>query len=192
MPAVLKGLTLADYLEFESRVGEKHEYYRGELFAMVGGMPRHSLISTNFLRESSESLKGKPCVAYNGDLRIKVEPVGLYTYPDASIICGELELDPEIPNTVLNPVVLVEVLSGSTEGYERGQKSSFYRSIPSLKSLVLIAQDRPHVECFTKQTNGGWLLTEARSLSEFLVLEPVAISIPLSEIYRSVQFDSQS
>jgi len=190
MSAVLKGFTLGQYLEHELKTGEKHEYYRGEIFAMVGGTPRHSLIATNFLRESSESLKDKPCVAYNGDLRIMVDPAGLYTYPDASIICGELEIDPDTPNTVKNPSVLVEVLSESTEAYDRGDKSAFYRSIPSLKVLVLIAQSHSHVECFTRQATGGWLLTEFRSLSDSLILEPVGISIPLAEIYRNVKFDT--
>jgi len=190
MSAVLKGFTLGQYLEYELKTGEKHEYYRGEIFAMVGGTPRHSLIATNFLRESSGSLKDKPCVAYNGDLRIMVDPAGLYTYPDASIICGELEIDPDTPNTVKNPTVLVEVLSDSTEAYDRGDKSAFYRSIPSLKALVLIAQSHPHAECFTRQTTGGWLLTEFRSLSDSLILEPVGISIPLAEIYRNVKFDT--
>ena len=189
MSAVLKGLSLAQYLEHELRTGEKHEYYRGEIFAMVGGTPRHSLIATNFSGEARQRLVDKPCVPYNGDLRIKVESAGLYTYPDASIICGELQLDPETPNSVTNPVVLVEVLSESTEGYDRGEKSAFYRSIASLRALVLISQNRPLVECYTRQASGGWLLTEVRSLSDSLVLEPIGIAIPLAEIYRNVNFD---
>jgi Uma2 family endonuclease len=156
---------------------------------MIGGTPRHSLIATNFSGEARQRLVDKPCVPYNGDLRIKVESAGLYTYPDASIICGELQLDPETPNSVTNPVVLVEVLSESTEGYDRGEKSAFYRSIASLRALVLISQNRPLVECYTRQASGGWLLTEVRSLSDSLVLEPIGIAIPLAEIYRNVKFD---
>lgn len=189
MSAVLKGVNLAQYLEHESRTGEKHEYYRGELFAMVGGTPRHALIAANFLGEATQLLKGNPCIAYTGDLRIKVESADLYTYPDASIVCGELKMDSDLPNTVLNPTVLVEVLSDSTERYDRGQKSAFYRTIPSLQALVLISQDRPLVECFTRHLSGGWLLTDARQLDASLVLEPIGISIPLSELYRNVQFD---
>jgi Uma2 family endonuclease len=129
MSAVLKGFTLGQYLEHELKTGEKHEYYRGEIFAMVGGTPRHSLIATNFTGEARQRLGDKPCVPYNGDLRILVDPDGLYTYPDASIICGELEIDPETPNTVKNPSVLVEVLSESTEAYDRGDKAAFYRNV---------------------------------------------------------------
>ena len=187
--AVLKGMTISQYLEHESRTGEKHEYYLGELFAIVEGTPRHALIAANFLGEATQLLKGKPCIAYTGDLRIKVDSAGLYTYPDASIVCGELEMDSEVPNTVLNPTVLIEVLSESTERYERGQKSAFYRTIPSLQALVLISQDRPLVECFTRHASGGWLLTDARQLDASLVLEPIGISMPLSELYRNVQFD---
>lgn len=189
MSTAFRGKTLQEYLEQENRTGVKHEYYRGETFAMVGGTPRHALIATNVLRESSEALKGRPCVAYNGDLRIKVDPSGLYTYPDASIICGELELDGELSDTVLNPTVVMEVLSESTEKYDRGQKSAHYRRIPSLQALVLISQARPLVECFTRHESGGWLLTEASEPGETLVLDSVGIAIPLAEIYRDVSFD---
>ena len=156
---------------------------------MVSGTPRHALIAANFLGEATQLLKGKPCIAYTGDLRIKVDSAGLYTYPDASIVCGELQLDSEVPNTALNPTVLIEVLSESTERYDRGQKSAFYRTIPSLQALVLISQDRPLVECFTRHASGGWLLTDARQLDASLVLVPLDISIPLSELYRNVPFD---
>ncbi|MEZ6089621.1 MAG: Uma2 family endonuclease [Pirellulaceae bacterium] len=190
MSTAFKGKTLSQYLEQESSTGEKHEYYRGEIFAMVGGTPRHALIATNFVGEARQRLIDKPCVAYNGDLRIKIDESGLYTYPDASIVCGELQLDDDIPNTVLNPIVLVEVLSDSTEKYDRGKKSMHYRRIASLQALVLISQDRPLVECFARHDSGGWLLTDVRDLNETLVLDSVGISIPLAELYRNVRFDN--
>lgn len=190
MSTALKGLSIAQYLDLELRTGQRHEYFRGEVFAMVGGSPRHSLIATNFSAEARQRLIHGPCVAYNSDLRIKVSSNGLYTYPDATIICGELQLDSDIPDTVVNPTVLAEVLSDSTEHYDRGRKAMWYRSIPSLNALVLISQDRPHVECFTRQTTGGWLLTEATELTDTLVLKPLGISIPLAEIYRNVQFQT--
>jgi Uma2 family endonuclease len=190
MATDLKGLSIAQYLDLELRTGQRHEYFRGEAFAMVGGSPGHSLIATNFSAEARQRLNPGPCVAYNSDLRIKVSSNGLYTYPDATIICGELQLDSDIPDTVVNPTVLAEVLSDSTEHYDRGRKAMWYRSIPSLNALVLISQDRPHVECFTRQTTGGWLLTEATELTDTLVLKPLGISIPLAEIYRNVQFQT--
>lgn len=190
MSAVVKGLSVAQYLEHEARTGEKHEYFQGEIFAMVGGTPRHALITANFLREASQRLKDRPCAVFSGDLRIKIQSARLYTYPDASIVCGELQMDSDIPNTVLNPCVLVEVLSDSTERYDRGQKSSFYRSIASLQTMVLISQDRPHVECLTRRAAKEWLFTETENSDGSLVLEPIGVSIPLSELYRNVQFDS--
>lgn len=144
-------VTLADYLAREQQDSQRYEYYRGELFAMVGGTPVHSLIASNFVREAGNLLKDKPCVVYNSDLRIKCDSSGLYTYPDASIVCGELELDAELVNTVLNPTVIVEVLSDSTEKYDRGGKSMMFRQIKSLKELVLISQDSPSVESFLRQ-----------------------------------------
>ncbi|MFM8479433.1 MAG: Uma2 family endonuclease [Planctomycetaceae bacterium] len=190
MSTAPKGLSIAQYLDLELRTGQRHEYFLGEVFAMVGGSPRHSLIATNFSAEARQRLIPGPCVAYNSDLRIKVSSNGLYTYPDATIICGELQLDSDIPDTVVNPTVLAEVLSDSTEHYDRGRKAMWYRSIPSLNALVLISQDRPHVECFTRQTTGGLLLTEATELTDTLVLKPLGISIPLAEIYRNVQFQT--
>jgi Uma2 family endonuclease len=185
----LRGLTLTHYLDEETRTGIRHEYYRGEIFAMVGGTPRHALIATNFTGEARLRLGNSKCVPYNGDLRIKIDDSGLYTYPDASIICGPLQLDDLVPNTVVNPTVIVEVLSDSTEKYDRSTKSEHYRRIPSLQDLVLISQDRPLVECYSRHPSGGWLLRDARHLSELLVLESVGIEIPLFEIYRNVEFD---
>lgn len=189
MSTALKGKTLAQYLATETATKVKHEYFRGEVFAMVGGTPRHALIATNFTGEARQRLGRKSCIAYGSDLRIKVDDSGLYTYPDASIICGELKLDEEIPNTVLNPTVLVEVLSESTESYDRGKKSDHYRRIASLQTLVLISQDRPLVEWFSRHEPGGWILRDAREMDQSLVLDSVGISIPLSELYRNVQFD---
>jgi Uma2 family endonuclease len=189
MSTALKGLTLSEYLEQEARTQVKHEYYQGEVFAMVGGTPRHALIATNFTGEARQRLVNSRCVAYNGDLRIKVDESGLYTYPDASIICSDLQLDEDLPGTVLNPTIVVEVLSETTEKYDRGRKSAHYRRIASLQALVLISQDRPLVECFTRHESGGWLLSEVSELEQSLLLDSVGIAIPLAELYRNVQFD---
>jgi len=156
---------------------------------MTGGSPKHSLIAANFIGIARNALEGGPCVAYTGDLRIKVEASGLHTYPDASIICGDLELDETVSHTVLNPTVLVEVLSDSTEKYDRGTKSSNYRKIKSLKELLLVSQDQPLVECY-KRTETGWLLTEAAGLEASVYLASVTATLALSELYRSVNFES--
>lgn len=189
MSVALKGLTLAEYENLELQTGIKHQYLRGEVFAMVGGTPRHAQIAGNIIREGGNGLKGRPCVVYTADLRVKIESTGLYTYPDASIVCGPLELDAELLNTVLNPTVIFEVLSESTEKYDRGRKSIHYRQIDSLQELVLISQDRALVECYSRQDELRWMLVTLSRLEQELNLTSVGISIPLAEIYRNVVFD---
>lgn len=191
MSAVLKTITAQEYLVRERQADFKSEFLRGEVFAMAGGSPMHSLIAANFVGEARQSLKGKPCKVFNSDLRVKVNPSGLYTYPDALIVCGELEFDDEQKDTVTNPNVLVEVLSDSTEKYDRGTKSSLYRQIASLRELILISQNEPQVERFIRQDSGGWLLLEQRELSGSVELESVAVSLAMSELYRGVTFEQR-
>ena len=189
MSAVTKFVSAEQYLTQERQAKFKSEYYRGEVFAMSGGSPTHSLIAANFVGACWASLKGKPCKVFNSDLRVKVEPSGLYTYPDASIVCGELQFCDAQKDTITNPTVLVEVLSESTEKYDRGAKSGYYRQIESLKELVLISQSEAIVERFTRQSGGGWLLIESRGVSEHVRLESVGFSIAMAELYRGVTFE---
>lgn len=192
MSAVPNTITPEVYLSKEREADFKSEYYRGEVFAMSGGSPRHSLIAANFIREAGNGLKDKPCSVFTGDLRVKVSPSGLYSYPDASIVCGDLEFDDDKKDTVTNPTVLVEVLSESTERYDRGAKSRLYRELPSLRELLLVDQKASLVQQFIRQENGGWLLFEKTDLAELVKLDSIDIEIPLSEIYRGVQFDEPS
>jgi Uma2 family endonuclease len=189
MSVALKGLTLAEYEKLELQTGIKHQYFRGEVFAMVGGTPRHAQIAGNLIGEANQRLRAKPCVTYTADLRVKIESTGLYTYPDASIVCGPLELDADLQNTVINPTVIFEVLSDSTEKYDRGRKSIHYRQIASLQELVLISQERALVECYSRQDESRWMLVTLSDLEQELNLASVGISIPLAEIYRNVIFD---
>ena len=191
MSAVLKTMTAQEYLARERQAAFKSEFYRGEIFAMAGGSPMHSLIAANFSREAGNGFKGSRCNVFNSDLRVRVSPSGLYTYPDASIICGELEFDDNHQDTVTNPTILVEVLSDSTEKYDRGTKSTLYRQIPSLKELILISQNEAYVGCFVRQDRGGWLLHEVLDLSGTIEFSSMHISIALSEIYRGVTFPQQ-
>ena len=156
---------------------------------MGGGSANHSLIAANFVREAGNALKDKPCIVFNSDLRVQVQSTGLYTYPDATIVCGELLFDDDHRDTLLNPTVIVEVLSDSTEKYDRGKKSNHYRQIASLKELILIAQDRSHVERFTRQPNGDWLFHEQKELTADFELKSLGISIAISELYRGVTFE---
>ena len=189
MSTALKRITPQEYLIRERQASTKSEFYQGEIFAMGGGSANHSLIAANLVREAGNALKEKPCTVFNSDLRVQVQATGLYTYPDATIVCGEQIFDDDHRDTLLNPTVIVEVLSDSTEKYDRGKKANHYRQIKSLKELILIAQDRPQVERFTRQPNGDWLFHEQTELSAEFELKSVGISVAMSELYRSVKFE---
>jgi Uma2 family endonuclease len=185
----LKRITPQEYLIRERQASTKSEFYQGEVFAMGGGSANHSLIAANFVGEVRNALKDKPCTVFNSDLRVQVQATGLYTYPDATIVCGELEFDDDQRDTMINPTVIAEVLSDSTEKYDRGKKSNHYRQITCLKELILIAQDRPHVERFTRQPNGDWLFHEQKEMTADFELKSLGISVAMSELYRGVKFE---
>jgi len=186
MSTVFKAISPAEYLVRDRKAEFKSEYFRGEMFAMAGGTPNHSLLTANFIREAGNFLKGRPCVVYSSDLRVKVAATGLYTYPDASIVCGPLEYDDDARDTIMNPAVVVEVLSESTEKYDRGRKASHYRQIESLKELILISQEDCNVERFVRQETGGWLLLQETNRDKMLPIESIGISISMAEVYRNV------
>ncbi len=177
-----------DYLRCERTAEFKSEFFDGEVFAMSGGSPRHSLLKANVIRELGNGLKGHPCTAYDSDLRVKVEATGLYTYPDASVICGPLEFDDDVRDTVLSPTLLVEVLSPSTEAYDRGKKFNHYRRIESLREYLLVSQDEAKIERFQRNADGTWTLTEASGLEASLHLPSLGIDLSLREVYEKVDF----
>lgn len=185
--------SVAEYYALEEAAEYRSEYFEGEIFAMAGGSARHSLISANLLRELGNQLKGKCCTAYESNLRLKVEASGLRSYPDAGVYCGQLAFDAEDPRgqTALNPTVLFEVLSPSTEAYDRGKKAENYRLIPSLKAYVLISQDRAKVEVFERVGDGFWRLSEAGGLEGSIALECIEVTLSLGELYDRVEFDPQ-
>ncbi len=179
----------AEYLAAERLSETKHEYDRGLIVAMAGASRQHNRVTSNLTREIGIQLKGGPCEAYVSDMRVFVDATGLFTYPDIVIACGEPRfLDAEL-DTLLNPVALVEVLSPSTEAYDRGKKFAHYRRIPSLVAYVLVAQDRPQVDRYTRRGD-EWVLTGFEGLDAELALEfaGVPVRIPLREIYDRVQF----
>jgi Uma2 family endonuclease len=184
-------LTLPDYDARERRNDFRSEFYNGQMFAMAGGSAVHSLIKTNAARELSSALKGKPCTAYDSDLRILIEATGLYTYPDLSIICGEIQFDGKLSNTAVNPTLLLEVLSESTEAYDRGKKFDHCRQIPTLREYVLVAQDRPHLERFQRNADDTWTLTVVSGLDRSITFPSVGVIVALAEIYHKVQFPAQ-
>jgi Uma2 family endonuclease len=175
-----------EYLALERRAQCKSEYYAGEIFAMAGACRWHNLIVTNVLRELSLELKGRPCTTYPSDMRVKVSPTGLYTYPDATVVCGEAQFEDTQQDTLLNPTLIVEVLSESTEAYDRGGKFAHYRKLASLMEYILIAQTKPHIEHYMRQPDNRWLLEEAESLRDAVHLPSIDCRLALAEVYDKV------
>ena len=187
LPKRVPVFTAAEYLRIERAATYRSEFYRGEMFAMAGGSPKHSRIKTNVLTELNNRLKGQPCVPYDSDLRIRCR-TGLYTYPDASVICGELEFDDEHKDTVLNPTLIVEVLSKTTEAYDRGKKFNHYRTIPALREYVLVSQDEPMLQRFLRNEDGTWTLTAVSGMDQVLALKSMEVELPLAEVFDRVDF----
>ena len=182
-----KFYTQEEYLAFERQSLEKHEYYQGEIFDMAGAGFNHNKLLMNFTVETGSFLKGKPCDVFGSDFRVHIPSNTLYTYPDALIVCGKAELLDEEFDTVLNPVVLVEILSPSTESYNRGKKFMLYRSIETLQEYILINSTSIKVEHFIKQTNGSWHSKEYNSLSDTFLIESISYRFPLHELYDGVE-----
>ena len=183
-------LTAAEYLRIERAATYRSEFFRGEMFAMAGGSPKHSRIKTNVLGELQNRLKRMPCVPYDSDLRIRCA-TGLYTYPDASVVCGPLEFDDEQKDTVLNPTLLVEVLSKTTEAYDRGKKFDHYRTIPALREYVLVSQDEPVIQRFLRNEDNTWTLTVVSGMDQTLALKSIDVDLPLCEVFDRVDFTAK-
>ena len=179
--------TPEEYLALERKAERKSEYFNGEIFAMSGACPQHVLIVTNVVAELRGQLKTRPCTVYSTDLRLKVSAAGLYTYPDVIVVCGEPRFDDDHKDTLLNPTLIVEVLSESTKDYDRGGKFEQYRKIESFVEYVLIAQDKRHVEHFVRQAGNRWLLSETNRLEDTLELTSIACNLMLTEVYDKVE-----
>ena len=181
-------LSLEEYFKLEETSDIKHEYFQGMVFAMTGAKEDHNLIAMAVGGNLYLQLDGKPCRVYPGDFRLKIEAASIYTYPDLSIICGETQFADGRQDTFVNPTMLIEVLSDSTEAYDRGKKTEFYRTIPSLQEYLLIAQDRPHIEHYRRQEH-NWMFTEYSALDQRMVLDSIGCNLSLAAIYRQVRFD---
>lgn len=181
-------LTPAEYLDRERKAEFRSEYLRGELFAMAGASFVHTRIANNLVVAFGNSFRDSPCYTLSHDMRVKVEATGLYTYPDVVVLCGPPQLEDARGDTLLNPQVIVEVLSDSTEQYDRGKKFEHYRRIPSLREYVLVAQDRPLVERFVRQPDETWVLTVFVGLTAEFALATAPARVPLADVYRGVEF----
>jgi Uma2 family endonuclease len=182
-------LTPEEYLAIEREAPYKSEYYGGEMFAMAGARESHNLIATNVIRDLSQQVRSRPCRAYGSDMKVRAA-AGLYAYPDASLVCGKPEFLDGIRDTLLNPSLIVEVLSPSTEAYDRGKKFELYQSIPSFREYLLLASDRVHADLYVRQASGLWLRGSAGELDDVLTMESAGCSLKLADLYEKVEFDA--
>lgn len=194
-PAVAYGktkLTVEEYLEWEKESLEKHEYYRGEIFAMAGASTPHNIICINMIRDLAVALKGKTCRPYGSDMRMNIPENTLFTYPDISIYCNEPISSKEDADTVIHPTVIIEILSPSTKGYDRGNKFKLYRDIPTLKEYILVDSEFVSLEAWRLNDNNNWELQEYNSLDAQLSIPAISFSMPILEIYEGTNLSEPS
>ena len=184
-------LTPEEYLTLERQAETKSEYYRGEVFAMTGASFAHTTISFNLVVSLAPQLKRGSCTARSSDLRVNVRATNFYAYPDIVVVCGQPQFEDRHRDTLLNPTAIFEILSRSTEGYDRGEKFAQYRLFESLTDYILVSQYRPLVEHFTCQPNESWLLTTYAGLDAILSLPSIGCELPLAGIYDQVEWPEE-
>ncbi len=191
LPAEKHRYTIQEYLQLEERAVDRHEFHNGEILAMSGGTHAHSVINANVIATLHSKLKGSPCVALESNMRVRIAHHGDYAYPDASVVCGKAQFDPDDvkKTTIINPRVVVEVLSDSTESYDRGAKFTLYRQIPSLEEYILVSQREPQIETFLQQPDGSWLFNAWKGSEASAMVRSLDVTLPLAEIYSRVEFE---
>lgn len=180
-------LTPQEYLTLEREAAARSEYYEGKLYALAGASRNHSVIVPNVTYQLVGQLKGRPCRVFSGDMRVKVSASGLYTYPDLTVVCGQPHFDDAHEDTLLNPTVIFEVLSPSTEAYDRGEKFAQYRRLASLTDYLLLAQDIARIEHFTRQPDESWVFAESSGLDAVVMIASIGCHLSLAEVYDKVE-----
>jgi Uma2 family endonuclease len=183
-------VTAEEYLALDRAAGFRSELIDGEIIAMSGGSSRHSKLQINLALEVESALRGTPCQAFSADLRVRVSP-RMYTYPDLTVVCGKPLLADDRQDILLNPKVIFEVLSPSTEHYDRGLKFRSYREINSLTDYILVDQDQARIEQFTRGDAHTWTFRDYQDASELLLIESIGISVPIARIYERIEFPSE-
>jgi Uma2 family endonuclease len=173
-----------EYLAQETISATKHEYLRGQVFAMAGGTPEHARLQASMARELGVALGGSRCAVFSSGLRVRVVDTGLSTYPDVTVVCGKLETAPDDPQAAVNPTVLVEILSEGTEAYDRGEKFAHYRRVPSLREYVLVSQNQPRIEVFRRADGGEWTFSELGA-GDSLRLGSLNVAVSLDAIFAN-------
>ena len=181
-------LTPEEYLRIERAAEWKSEYIDGEMFAMAGASPPHVLITTNLVGELRDRLRKGPCTTYAADLRVATDRLRHYTYPDVVVACAPLQFVDERQDTITHPTLIAEVLSESTERYDRGAKFERYRTVSALAEYLLVSQERIHVELYTRQPDGGWVLREWNDAAAEIGLASIGCRLELAEVYAKVSF----
>ena len=185
-------LTAAEYLALERAANFKSEFFNGEMFAMAGASREHNRVKENLVIEIGARLKGGRCQSYSSDQRVLIPQTELYAYPDIVIVCGEPEYATHDRDTLINPRVIIEVLSPSTENYDRRLKFQHYEQIASFQEYVLVAQDQPHVERYVRQPDGTWQFRAFANLADTFALATVSAEVPMADVYRGVTFPPPS
>jgi Uma2 family endonuclease len=186
-PTINSFVSPQDYLALERKAEFKSEYFEGEIHAMTGASREHNLIAGNVYAALRHLLRDKPCEVYISDMRVGIRAANLYTYPDVAVVCGEPSFEDKEVDTLLNPALLIEVLSTSTANFDRTVKFGYYRTLESLAEHILIAQDEYRIEQYTRQPDGRWLLADIRGLEGVVELASVGCSLPLGAIYERVE-----
>jgi Uma2 family endonuclease len=185
MHAARQHFTFDEYVMLEDVARVKHEYLAGQVWAMSGGSPAHARIAANVSALLTTALAGKPCSTFSSDLRIRATKTSLGTYPDVTVVWGKLEIDPEDRrgHTVTNPRVVIEVLSPSTEGYDRGEKLEHYKTIASLREIVLVAHDRREIEIVRREPDDSWSRHVSADQAS-ATLASIDVELPIADVYR--------
>ena len=179
-------LTPEEYLELERKAEYRSEYYGGEMFATSGASRRHSRLGFQLNILIGEHLRNRPCEGYTNDMRVLVESNGLYTYPDLTVACGEPRFADDTFDTLLNPTLIVEILSPTTEDFDRGKKSHWYRSIPSLQEYLILAQDVAEATLYRRQSGGPWSVLDFTGLDAAIELTSIGYALRLRELYAGI------
>ena len=179
-------LTREEYLEMEVQSEFRSEFYEGQIFAMTGGSPRHSQICVNVIRRVAEAIDHRDCRCFESNMKLEIVQARAFFYPDVMVVCGDIELARDTTDAILNPILIVEVLSPSTESFDRGKKFEYYRMVPSLREYILISQETPMVESYFKEDESHWMYTVAKGLDQSIPVRSLDLKITLEYLYLKV------
>ncbi|MDM8535422.1 Uma2 family endonuclease [Desulfobacterales bacterium HSG17] len=180
-----------EYLALEQEADSKSEFYNGELFAMAGGSRNHSVICVNMLWGIREAVASKNCTAFDSNMKLDIPKENSFVYPDAMVVCGDIEFSGDRTDIIKNPLLIIEILSTGTQAFDRGDKFKFYRSIPSFQEYILISQDEPMVETYYKQDPKTWIYTIVKGLDEMVLLRALEYELSMKDIYQKTDLKQE-